>query len=1068
MITTLQIHTLGGVSIQLNENRLRFDARSAEALLIYLACHGQPLGREVLAEFFWPDRTPDQARTNLRVALHRLRQQLGPYLAITRQQVALAPDASVALDCAQFEAHLAAGALAAASARYTGDFLADFYVDGSPAFEQWALFERERLRSLAFAAFQQRIEQQTAAGELTAAIAVAQRLLQLDPLHEPTHRQLMRLLAQTGQRSAAFTQYETCRHLLATELAVTPAEVTTVLVEQIRTGAFDQPPRMGAQSGHGAKEIVQVQPVSLSPEPPVSHTRTILPPQCTPFIGREAELAQIDQLLANPDCRLLTLLGVGGIGKTRLVIEAASRQSACFADGVYFVSLAAIAAEFLPTTLAQCFNLTLHGKDLVAQLSHHLRSRHLLLVLDNFEHLLPWNGNQDAAEAADAANLLAMLLRQAPRLKVLVTSRTRLQLLEEWLLPVDGLALGGNLLGAAAQLFLRSAQRVQPAFSAEGQGEAIVTICQQVGGMPLAIELAASWVRCMSCTEIANQLAHNFDLLSTVVRNLPERHRSIRTLFDQSWRLLSLEEQVALRRLSVFQDGWTFAEAHPLLLINQDRVSDELHEQWVNGQSPHRQLLLGLVDKSLVRSNGQGRFALHELVRQYASEQLVLSGERELICQRHFTVYLALARRADAKLRGPEVVTWFHRLESEQGNLRAALQWALAQERYEDVVWMGMALSFFWQRKIRWRETYTWLAPTLAYAQALPLELQLANLLNLHGYWLMESTQDVERYAHDVAELAQRCISPLLRAHAFFVISSSRRDATQSATLNAQAIHLLRQAASAEPLPAEFCLYSEPASFLAYLLSRQGRMLCNGGEYTQATTYFLESLAIFRAINNRSLIFYPLGNLGYLALKQGDLAQAQPLLREAAELVQTVGDTLGIFQWQPLLALLKLYQGDWAEAWRLLHVCLVDTDLRHTHLPRKAQAVAALLKLAQGEFEEAAAFLQVSMSNYYHHRQIRPELVDGLFTAARLAAAQQQWVRAATLFGLAEHLRVEIRHNLDAPLYPWVEAALATVRGALEPEVFVEAFAVGQQLSLEEAYATILAPSQVVGVPTLG
>ena len=191
---------------------------------------------------------------------------------------------------------------------------------------------------------------------------------------------------------------------------------------------------------------------------------------------------------------------------------------------------------------------------------------------------------------------------------MLVTSRERLYLREEWLLPIAGLSLAEGLAGEAGQLFVRSAQRVQPGFTGHGQEEAIAAICQQVEGMPLALELAASWVRVMPCADIARQMQANFDFLTTGLRNLPARHRSLRALFDQSWRLLSPLEQGVLMRLSVFQGGWLLEEAAP-----------------VTGAT--LALLLGLVDKSLVRISGQQRFDLHELVRQYAAEQLVASGE---------------------------------------------------------------------------------------------------------------------------------------------------------------------------------------------------------------------------------------------------------------------------------------------------------------------------------------------------------------------------------------------------------------------------------------------------------
>jgi len=612
------VHTLGGSDP--NAQRVQFETRTVDALLIYLACHGRPLGRDALAELFWPERTQQQARSNLRVALHRLRQPLAPYLLITRQTVALNPEAPLVLDTAQFEALLAAGRLATALSLYQRDFLDGFYLDGSPAFEQWALLERERLRTLTIAAYQQLISQTSAAGQLDSAIASAQHLLKLDPLHEPTHRQLMRLLAQAGQRGAALTQYETCRQLLITELDAPPDEATTTLAEQIRTNDF----RLTISDlGLSTPSTSNEKPNSQRPTPKLHN----LPLQPTPFIGRAAELAQVANLLANPDCRLLTLLGVGGIGKTRLALEAALHQSSHFGDGVCLVALAPVGtAGLVPVTIAQNLGIHSTSSDLNAEIADYLHTRQLLLVLDNFEHLLA------------ATDLLIYLLQNTEQVKILVTSRERLYLREEWLLPITGLSQAAGLESEAGELFLRSAQRVQPGFTGLDQAPAIAAICRQVEGMPLALELAASWVRVMSCTEIAQQIGTNFDFLTTSLRNLPERHRSLRALFDGSWHLLTPLEQSVLMRLSVFRGGWLLEEAASVTGVTLAT-------------------LLALVDKSLVQVNIQNRFDLHELVRHYAAARLTVSGETDLIQQRHYAIYLQLFRIGDSYLRGPAAVT---------------------------------------------------------------------------------------------------------------------------------------------------------------------------------------------------------------------------------------------------------------------------------------------------------------------------------------------------------------------------------------------------------------------------
>jgi len=1027
----LQIDTLGGLSIWIvqtprgaspaQRQPLHFDARSAEALLIYLASQVRPLAREPLAELLWPERSLAQALTNLRGAMHRLRQQLAPYLAVTRQSIALASDVSIQLDSHAFEAALTTGTLAEAIAFYRGDFLDGFYLDGSPAFEQWMLLERERLRNLVIAAYQQLVTQATTSGQREQAIAYAERLLHLDPLHEPVHRQLMRLLAQAGQRTAALTQYATCCHLLNVELGVSPDATTTALYEQIRLGELDEVTALGPSPDTPAFTQLVI--------PSSPHT---LPPQPTPFIGRSAELAQIGQLLANPDCRLVTLLGVGGIGKTRLAIEAGSRLTSAFANGVYFVALAGVGgADFVPAVIAQSLGLQTTDSDPLGQLAAHLQPRHLLLILDNFEHLL------------DAAATVTYLLHTAPLLKVLITSRERLYLREEWLLPITGLSLANGFGGEAGQLFLHSAHQVRPSFTARGQEQAIMAVCQQVEGMPLAIELAASWVRIMPCDEIVRQLAHNFDLLSTSVRNIPERHRSIRTLFDQSWRLLAPAEQLLLRRVSVFRGGWTLEEATDV----------------AGATLP---LLLGLVDKSMVRANEDGRFDLHEMVRQYAAEQLVTSGEADRIHQRHYRTYLQLLRTADRQLRGPEAVAWFARLEPEQDNVRAALQWALAETRDAEVAWLGVALCHYWAVRGHWYEGARWLEQVLPHRQTLAPDLRLATLLTLQACWrAKEDFQAIDRYASEIIQLLELCPDKLLHAAAWHWLATSASAFSEAVVAWEKCITLARAAAVSPGLGVEFCLLADGSHLLAISLCRYAIRLIDVGEYERALLLSTESFELFQRQGNRDLITTALGNLGRLALLRGDIEQAHRLLQEAVTIAAAVGNLMMLGDWQPRLGIVKLYAGEATAARRLLteslRLCL---DLKNDLRLGRIYVYLAETALWANELDEARHWLAHSLAHHAHPRWLRPETVDCLWVAARLATAQQHYRRAAILFGLAEQIRSHIRYALTGSIRRPVDAALATVCAALDPTRFAEAFTTGQQLSLDEAFTTLLVSAQ--------
>lgn len=1048
----LSIRTFGAFTVALGGQAqpIHFATHTVAALLVYLACQGRPLGRDELAELLWPERTQEQSRMNLRVALHRLRSQIDHYLLITRQTLALNPDAVVDFDARQFERYLAAGQLEAAVALYRSDFLDGFYLDGSPAFEQWALLERERLRNLALAAWQQLVDRAATAGQLERATAYARRLLQLDPLHEPTHRQLMRVLAHAGQRSAALAQYETCRQLLTAELDVPPDEATTVLYQQIRESGGPAPLEQGVKlapaTAAGDLPLV-VDDFASAPLPVlVPHN---LPLQPTPLIGRGVELAQIDRLLGNPDCRLLTLLGTGGIGKTRLAVEVAqrkhsevtaglhssevSRHDLQFPDGVCYISLASVEnADLVLTALAQGLQLQVMGSDLQAEIADYLQSRTLLLVLDNFEHLL---------EAADS---VAYLLQQAPGLTVLVTSRERLYLREEWLLPVAGLSLAAGLTGEAGQLFLRSAQRVQPGFSERGQAEAIVAICTQVEGMPLAVELAASWVRVMPCAEISRQVAQASQIFTTTLRNLPERHRSMTSLFDHSWRLLSPLEQGALRRVSVFLGGWRLEEA-----------------EQVAGAT--LTLLLGLVDKSLVRTDGQGRFDLHELVRQYAAAQLVASGEQDLIRERHHAAYLQLFRTGDSHLRGPDVAVWIARLEPEQDNLRAALQWAFDGRRSAEMAWLLLAAWWFWFHIGHWHELSRWFTQLLPYREALDANVRLATLI---AFWAVGRASEqfplMDSYTDEMLGLLEVCPEQILHSSFWWITALYSTDLAAASAAWERSIACGRAAYDEPGLGPEFGVAGDYEFIQSNHLLSYAHYLIEHGEFERVAPVLVENVRIVQARGSRYEMAYSLGTTGSLALLVGDIARARALLDEAVILARDYHDQEMLGLWQPFLALVTLYEGDTKEARRLLddslRLCLNLND--KTFLARVCIYLAETA-LWEGDLDEAERWLARSLDSDANPQRVTINQVQRLFVAARLAAAQQRYVRAATLFGLAAQAHSAIHDVIAGPMRTMADEGLATVKAALDPAVFAEAFNTGQHLALSEAFATIVAPVDI-------
>ncbi len=387
-------------------------------------------------------------------------------------------------------------------------------------------------------------------------------------------------------------------------------------------------------------------------------TASTLPPQTTAFVGRETELAEIGARLADPACRLLSLVGPGGIGKTRLALEVTARQRDRYPDGAVFVPLQALdSTEHIAQAVADALGLYLGSViDPCCELLERLADLRLLLTLDNFEHLL------------DSAGFVADILAAAPGIQVLVTSREPLNLAEEWLWPVVGLSHPAGVEEdqaalaeyCAVKLFLARARRTRPGFDLAEELAGVARICALVEGLPLALELAATWVGALTCAEIADELAHGLDILESRTRNMPARHRSMRVVLAQSWERLTAAERDVFKRLAVFRGGFMLEAARA-----------------VAGATPT--VLRGLVEKSLLRHAETGRYDLHELVRQFAEEQLRTSIEDVTATRdRHAAYYLEFVAGRWPDMVGAAPRQALDAIECDIDNVRAAWHWGAA------------------------------------------------------------------------------------------------------------------------------------------------------------------------------------------------------------------------------------------------------------------------------------------------------------------------------------------------------------------------------------------------------
>jgi predicted ATPase len=499
----------------------------------------------------------------------------------------------------------------------------------------------------------------------------------MDDFREAAHRQLMTALAQSDRRAEASAHYEILAEMLRRELDLRPSQKTRELVAQIQAG-----------------ETVTI-PFADGLQVPTSN----LPQPLTPFIGREAELAAITAQLEAGDCRLLTLHGPGGAGKTRLALEFARRSQEQYAQGAHFVPLAGLTSpENLITTVASIIGLQIRpDREPRLQLLHYLRTRQMLMLLDNFEHL------------KEGAGLLIDILQAAPRVQILVTSRDRLQLAAECIFEVGGLRTDSeNGKGGlpsdpaedpeAVQMFEAYARRVHPVFQPDDVGRtAVAGLCRLVEGMPLAIELAAAWVRALSPAAILEQIAAGSKLLATTSADIPPRLRSVRASFNYSWGLLAENEQQALMQLSVFRGGCT-------------RDSAEA----VSGTGPF--LLAALADKSMLTYDAAaGRYSLHELIRQLAEERLAESRREAATRRRHAGYFKSCAEEAWLLAeRGSEWEAYYRRIDPELDNCRVALQNSFASGDTETALQLSTALAEYLNDHGMGQEALRWLEKALA------------------------------------------------------------------------------------------------------------------------------------------------------------------------------------------------------------------------------------------------------------------------------------------------------------------------------------------------------------------
>lgn len=653
--------------------------------------------------------------------------------------------------------------------------------------------------------------------------------------------------------------------------------------------------------------------------------------RATPFVGRTKEHAELRERLLQPDCRLLTVTGLGGSGKTRLALEAAATVANQFAHGSVFVALQSIPrADLLVSVIAQALGVLLYGEhDSFQQLLAYLIDKHLLLILDNLEHLL------------DAAPLISSLLVGAPRVTILATSREALHLQEEWLYPLQGLSTPPSVYSTqieeyeAVQLLLAHARRFQPAFDLATEHEAVIRICRMTAGLPLAIELAASWLKGLHTAQVAQAMQHNLDMLSTTTRNVEARHRSMRAVFDQSWALLSDNERLTFARMSVFRGGFTAAAARQ---VARASFAD----------------LAALVEKSLLLRGPNDRFDIHELLRQYGAEQLELLGATAETQASHSRYFAEFLHGHEAALKQPQQLESMRAIERDVENVRLAWDWSVQHSQAANLHLMLNPLYLFGFLGSRHVETITIFQQALARPiadQRLFGRLLARRWGSLH--WWLQSEADY-----------QEALTVLERARA---IASAAGDDFEVAFCHLMAAYaLMGMKRPGEAVPhletskALFEALDEPY-YVCWALSRLGYLYAALNDPDKEIIYTEQSLALARPMQNRFALFSCLYGLGSDYILNGDYVTSNEYGAQALQYARDTGQVCQISHALSLLSLRAFCQGDYSAAQNYAnHSVSITKDILLLIVQPYSLALLMLLACLREDYAEAVRISELS------------------------------------------------------------------------------------------------------------
>ncbi len=948
-------------------------------LAAYLAYQEDWVRRDDIVALFWPDESEGKARHNLSQLLYKLKKS-DWFIGLESGQSGLRY--VINSDVRAFREAVGKGDWAQACERYCGNLLEGSFRGLSTHYEEWLALEREALKSTwreAALTYAASLEKK---GEFSQATKLLQKVLKEDVLAEDVLQAYMRIAPQAGQRTQALKAFEAFKLQLQEELDILPLDETIQLAQAIRTTKLEQPqlssPNEPANQTKGLEpqtrnaEITEINSIRTPAKPTKRAKLRNLPSQLTPFVGRELDLAEIASFLHSADTRLLTLLGPGGIGKTRLAIQTMLEQAQQFADGAVFVALASInSADAIIQELTGSLGLSFSaGSSLKEPLLDYLKAKEILMVIDNFEHVL------------DGSEIVLDILEMSPKSKLIVTSRETLGFQSEGLYEVKGLGVPASEedkhveLHDAPQLFLRRARRVQASFMLQDKDRALVArICRLLGGVPLALELAANWLRVLSLEDIANELADNLDLLETEQRDVPPRHQSMRSVFEQSWSLLSQQERDALIKLSVFRGGFS-KEA-------SDKVS----------QTSLR-TILALVNKSMIYRSPSGRYQRHPLVYEFIQEKAKATDLHKLQA-RHASYYADFLEAKKASLASESQAEALAAISQELENIRLAWWWAL-QNKQDDL--LDKALS------------------SLAlYFDIQNLLAEAAKVFEQASYKLSHNQQLYARALCHYASVKRKQAShQKAKAMLLESLSLGLPEAETAVCFNQLAVVALFEGDFNEAqqlFQKSLTIFSQEDNHWgkANVLSNLGFMARQHGQHEKAKGFFEAALGYYRILKNKQAIANCLIDLGWILRSLGNNQEAKKHTEEALAIFKNMSDERSYFralsQMADIFWILEQY--DEAERHSLEGLSLMP-DIAERQYIGTNYKILGNIELGRGNWAKAESYLKQGLE-LARAANAQPRIAILLTDLARVALQRRQLDEASSHLSAALKIAASLK-----------------------------------------------------------